>query len=36
MDHRIPKAGMTELESAKAVARRLFETYDRDRNGVID
>lgn len=28
--------GMSELEQAKMVARKLFEMYDRDRNGVID
>lgn len=36
MDYRIPSAGMTDLESAKQVAKKLFETYDRDRNGQID
>ncbi|CAD8078073.1 unnamed protein product [Paramecium primaurelia] len=28
--------GLTDVEGAKAVARRLFDTYDRDRNGQID
>jgi hypothetical protein len=28
--------GLTDLEGAKTIARRIFETYDRDRNGVID
>jgi Ca2+-binding EF-hand superfamily protein len=27
---------LTDVEGAKAVARRLFDTYDRDRNGGID
>ena len=26
----------TDGESAKIVARRIFETYDRDRNHIID
>lgn len=25
--------GICDVESAKAVARRLFDTYDKDRNG---
>ena len=25
-----------EIDSAKLVAKRLFETYDRNRNGIID
>lgn len=32
----IPVGGICDIESAKAVARRLFETYDRDRNGQLD
>ena len=36
MDYRIGSASMSDLESAKIVAKKLFETYDRDRNGVID
>ncbi|CAD8107203.1 unnamed protein product [Paramecium sonneborni] len=36
MDYRIGSASMSDLESAKLVAKKLFETYDRDRNGVID
>ena len=28
--------GFTDVEGARAVARRLFETYDRDKNGNID
>ena len=27
---------LTDYEGAKAIARRLFETYDRDKDGVID
>jgi len=26
-------SGICDVESAKAVARRLFDTYDKDRNG---
>lgn len=33
---RITLAGLTDLEGAKIVARRLFETYDRDRDGNIN
>jgi Ca2+-binding EF-hand superfamily protein len=29
-------SGLTDREGAKAVARRILDTYDRDRNGVID
>lgn len=29
----IPMGNICDVESAKAVARRLFETYDKDRNG---
>lgn len=36
MDYRIGSAGMSDLESAKIVAKKLFESYDRDRNGIID
>ncbi len=36
MDYRIGSAGTSDLESAKLVAKKLFETYDRDRNGIID
>jgi hypothetical protein len=32
----IPIGGICDIESAKAVARRLFETYDKDRNGQLD
>lgn len=28
--------GICDVENARAVARRLFESYDRDRNGVLD
>ena len=27
---------LTDYEGAKSVAKRLFETYDRDKDGVID
>eukprot|EP01015_Nassula_variabilis_P019040 TRINITY_DN3176_c0_g1_i3.p1 TRINITY_DN3176_c0_g1~~TRINITY_DN3176_c0_g1_i3.p1 ORF type:complete len:214 (+),score=72.84 TRINITY_DN3176_c0_g1_i3:66-707(+) len=27
---------VSDLDNAKAIARRIFDTYDRDRNGVID
>lgn len=27
---------LTDYEGAKAIARRLFETYDRDKDGAID
>lgn len=36
MDFRIGSAGVSDIESAKLVARKIFETYDRDRNGIID
>jgi hypothetical protein len=29
----MPLGAVCDVESAKAVARRLFETYDKDRNG---
>lgn len=29
-------SGLTDLDGAKVVARRIMDTYDRDRNGVID
>lgn len=29
-------SGLTDREGAKNVARRILDTYDRDRNGVID
>lgn len=35
-DPRVVSAGYTDIEGAKLIARRIFETYDRDRNGVID
>jgi hypothetical protein len=33
---RSPLGGICDVESAKQVARRLFESYDRDRNGILD
>ena len=33
---KVPFGGITDLEGAKQVARRLFEQYDRDRNGLLD
>lgn len=32
----IPLGGICDVESARSVAKRLFESYDRDRNGVLD
>lgn len=32
----LPFGGITDQEGAKAVARKLFESYDKDRNGVLD
>ena len=29
-------SGLTDREGAKGVARRILDTYDRDKNGVID
>lgn len=29
-------SGLTDIEGAKAIARRLFDTYDRDRDGNIN
>lgn len=29
-------SGLTDREGAKNVAKRIMDTYDRDRNGVID
>jgi Ca2+-binding EF-hand superfamily protein len=29
-------SGLTDRDGAKSVARRILDTYDRDRNGVID
>lgn len=29
-------SGLTDREGAKQVAKRILDTYDRDRNGVID
>jgi len=33
---RVAFGGLTDLEGAKAIARRLFDTYDRDRDGNIN
>jgi Ca2+-binding EF-hand superfamily protein len=33
---RVPFGGITDIEGARAVARRLFEQYDKDRNGLLD
>ena len=35
-ESRLSQGGLTDMEGAKSVARRLFDTYDRDRDGVID
>ncbi|KAM3142110.1 hypothetical protein pb186bvf_005764 [Paramecium bursaria] len=35
-DQKPVSLGLTDVEGAKAVARRLFDTYDRDRNQQID
>ena len=32
----LPFGGITDPEGAKAVARKIFEAYDKDRNGSID
>lgn len=32
----LPFGGITDVEGAKAVARKIFEAYDKDRNGSID
>ena len=29
-------SGLTDREGSKQVAKRILDTYDRDRNGVID
>lgn len=29
-------SGLTDREGAKQVAKRILDTYDRDRNGVVD
>lgn len=29
-------SGLTDRDGAKQVAKRILDTYDRDRNGVID
>lgn len=29
-------SGLTDRDGARGVARRILDTYDRDRNGVID
>lgn len=34
-ENRVVFSGLTDLEGAKAVARRLFDTYDRDRDSNI-
>ena len=33
---KVPFGGITDLEGAKLVARRIFDQYDRDRNGLLD
>lgn len=33
IDNRVPLGGICDVENAKIVARRLFENYDKDRNG---
>ena len=32
----LTNSGLTDYEGAKSVARKILETYDRDRNGNID
>lgn len=32
----LTNAGLTDPEGARNVARKILETYDRDRNGHID
>ena len=32
----LTNAGLTDLEGAKNVARKMLDTYDRDRNGTVD
>lgn len=32
----LTNSGLTDLEGAKNVARKIMDTYDRDRNGNID
>jgi Ca2+-binding EF-hand superfamily protein len=29
-------SGLTDIDGAKSVARKILETYDRDRNGNVD
>ena len=36
MESRVPLGGICDIESARSVAKRLFETYDKDRNGQLD
>lgn len=36
LDSRAPIGGICDIESAKIVAKRLFENYDKDRNGQLD
>ena len=33
---RLAFGGITDIEGARQIARRIFETYDRDRNGLLD
>eukprot|EP01017_Pseudomicrothorax_dubius_P029787 TRINITY_DN3656_c0_g2_i1.p2 TRINITY_DN3656_c0_g2~~TRINITY_DN3656_c0_g2_i1.p2 ORF type:complete len:231 (+),score=57.77 TRINITY_DN3656_c0_g2_i1:100-792(+) len=32
----VTSSNATDIENARAIAKRIFETYDRDRNGFID
>lgn len=36
IETRAPFGGICDVESAKIVARKLFESYDKDRNGQLD
>lgn len=36
MNSRIPFGGITDYEGAKAIARKLFDIYDTDRDGVLN
>ena len=35
MNSRIPFGGITDYEGAKAIARKLFDIYDTDRDGIL-
>ena len=34
--NQVPQGGITDLDGAKQVAKQIFESYDKDKNGLLD